>query len=241
MAGTMRPEDMAMSTTPTLSSTTLPDLSIPPKSASKPNAPRAPRIDIEPLYAAVKMAIADADWTLYKTSLSAFLLGNLNQDELSSRLDHIFARAAAASAAASETGLGTGVSKAAMERAHNALMMGVYANVFRDAPEAGIASWVSSSDKMSSSVPKGAGDESEKRLKHEVMHISRRERKRLKTVHQAGGGGGAFDFGPVDAVGGIMMEYHEARRVKLPDVGPAAQAGGYGKTSTVSHSLLATH
>lgn len=215
-----------MSTTPTLSSTTLPDLSL-PKSASKPSTPRAPRIDIEPLYGAVKMAISDADWTLYKTSLSAFLLGNLNQEELSGRLDRIFSRAASSS---SEAG---GLSRAGLERAHNALVMGVYANVWRDAPEAGIASWVSSSDKLSGSVPKGTGDESEKRLKHEVMHISRRERKRLKTMHQGGGAGGsAFDFAPVDTVGGIMMEYHEARRVKLPDAGPAAQAGGYGKTST---------
>jgi transcriptional coactivator HFI1/ADA1 len=222
----MRPEDMAMSTTPTLSSTTLPDLSL-PKSASKPSTPRAPRIDIEPLYGAVKMAISDADWTLYKTSLSAFLLGNLNQEELSGRLDRIFSRAASSS---SEAG---GLSRAGLERAHNALVMGVYANVWRDAPEAGIASWVSSSDKLSGSVPKGTGDESEKRLKHEVMHISRRERKRLKTMHQGGGAGGsAFDFAPVDTVGGIMMEYHEARRIKLPDAGPAAQAGGYGKTST---------
>ena len=215
-----------MSTTPTLSSTTLPDLALPPKSASKPSTPRAPRIDIEPLYGAVKMAISDADWTLYKTSLSSFLLGNLNQEELSARLDRIFARAAAASGEAG------GLSRAGLERAHNALIMGVYANVWRDAPEAGIASWVSSSDKLSGSVPKGTGDESEKRLKHEVMHISRRERKRLKTMHQNVGAGGAFDFAPVEPVGGIMMEYHEARRVKLPDAGPAAQAGGYGKTST---------
>ncbi|KAF1967532.1 hypothetical protein BU23DRAFT_516192 [Bimuria novae-zelandiae CBS 107.79] len=220
MAGTMRPEDMAMSTTPTLSSKTLPDLLLPPKSACKPTAPRAPRIDIEPLYGAVKSAISDADWTLYKTSLSSFLLGNLNQEELSTRLDQIFSRTAGEG--------GNGVGRAALERAHNALMMGVYANVWRDAPEAGIASWVSSTDKVTPTVPKGTGDESEKRLRQEVMQISRRERKRLKTIHHGSGG---FDFPLTDAVGGIMMEYHEAKRVKLPDAGPAAQAGGYGKTN----------
>lgn len=227
MAGTIRPNDMDMSTTPILSSKTLPDLSLPLKSASKPSAPRAPRIDIEPLYSAVKSAISDADWALYKTSLSSFLLGNLNQEELSARLDAIFARAEG------ESGKG-GQGRGGLERAHNALIMGVYANVWRDAPEAGIASWVSSSDKISSSVPKGTGDESEKRLKQEVMQISRRERKRLKTIHQSGGG--AFDYMPVDPVGGMMMEYHEARRVKLPEAGPAAQAGGYGKTSALSLS-----
>ncbi|KAF2446016.1 hypothetical protein P171DRAFT_387024 [Karstenula rhodostoma CBS 690.94] len=221
MAGTIRPNDMDMSTTPILSSKTLPDLSLPLKSASKPSAPRAPRIDIEPLYTAVKSALGDADWTTYKTSLSAFLLGNLNQEELSARLDAIFARAEGDAAKTAARG--------GLERAHNALVMGVYANVWRDAPEAGIASWVSSSDKVSGSVPKGTGDESEKRLKQEVMQISRRERKRLKTIHQGGGGG--FDFAPLDPVGGMMMEYHEARRVKLPEAGPAAQAGGYGKTN----------
>lgn len=221
MAGTIRPNDMDMSTTPVLSSKTLPDLSIPLKSASKPSSPRAPRIDIEPLYTAVKTALNDADWTTYKTSLSAFLLGNLNQEELSARLDAIFARA---EGEAGKTG-----PRGSLERAHNSLVMGVYANVWRDAPEAGIASWVSSSDKVSGSVPKGTGDESEKRLKQEVMQIARRERKRLKTMHQGTGGG--FDFTSLDPVGGMMMEYHEARRVKLPEAGPAAQAGGYGKTS----------
>ncbi|KAL5392941.1 hypothetical protein DPSP01_000633 [Paraphaeosphaeria sporulosa] len=222
MAGTIRPNDMDMSTTPIMSSKTLPDLSIPLKSASKPSTPRAPRIDVEPLYTAVKSALGDADWTTYKTSLSAFLLGNLNQEELTARLDAIFARAEAEAAKT----LGP---RGALERAHNALVMGVYANVWRDAPEAGIASWVSSSDKVSGSVPKGTGDESEKRLKQEVMQISRRERKRLKTIHQGASGG--FDFMPLDPVGGMMMEYHEARRVKLPEAGPAAQAGGYGKTN----------
>lgn len=216
MAGTIRPNEMNVSTTPTLASKTLPDLNLNGlKSDKKPSAPRAPRIDIEPLYTAVKSAISDAEWTIYKTSLASFLLGNLNQDELTQRLDRI-------------------LSTPALEHAHNALMMGVYANVWRDAPEAGIASWVSSTDKVGGAVAKGTGDESEKRLKHEVMQISRRERKRLKTMHQAAGGVGAFDFAPADPVGGIMLEYHEARRVKLPESGPATAAGGYGKTSKYS-------
>ncbi|KAJ4303229.1 hypothetical protein N0V90_002122 [Kalmusia sp. IMI 367209] len=214
MAGTIRPNDMNVSTTPILSSKTLPDLNMSAlKPDKKPTAPRAPRVDIEPLYTAVKAAISDADWAVYKTSLSSFLLGNLNQDELSQRLDRI-------------------LSTPALEHAHNALVMGMYANVWRDSPEAGIASWVSSTDKVGSGVVKGTGDESEKRLKHEVMQMSRRERKRLKTLHQGGSAGsGTFDFAPVDAVGGIMMEYHEARRVKLPEAGPATAAGGYGKTN----------
>lgn len=216
MAGTIRPNDMNVSTTPVLASKTLPGIpDIVKTESKKPTVPRAPRVDVEPLYSAVKSAISDADWTTYKNSLSSFLLGNLNQDELSQRLDRI-------------------LTTPALEHSHNAFMMGIYANLWRDAPEAGIASWVSSSDKPSSGVAKGTGDESEKRLKHEVMQLSRRERKRLKTIQQGGVG---TDPG-LDGVGSVMAEYHEARRVKLPEAGPASAAGGYQKTSAYTHLLL---
>jgi len=206
MAGTIRPNEINVSTTPILSSKTLPGLDTLLKSDKKPSAPRAPRVDIEPLYTAVKSALSDVDWTTYKNALSSFLLGNLNQDELSQRLDRI-------------------LSAPALEHAHNVLIMGVIANVWRDAPEAGVASWVSSSDKVSSGVAKGTGDEGEKRLKHEVMQMSRRERKRLKTIHQGS------DHGGLDGVGRLMLEYHEARRAKLPEPVPVNSAGQHGKTS----------
>ncbi|KAF2877784.1 transcriptional regulator of RNA polII, SAGA, subunit-domain-containing protein [Massariosphaeria phaeospora] len=210
MAGTIRPNEMNVATTPTLAHKSLPgapDSAKTENSSKKPSAPRAPRVDVEPLYTAVKSAISDTDWTTYKTALSSVLLGNLNQEELTQRLKGI-------------------LSTPALEHAHNALVMGVYANVWRDAPEPGIASWVSSSDKPSSGVVKGTGDESEKRLKHEVMQLNRRERKRLKTIHQ----GGAAAIGEYDALNTVMQEYHDARRIKLPDTGPAS-AGGYQKTN----------
>lgn len=207
MAGTIRPNDMNMSTTPILSSNPLPGLSLQTDITKKPSAPRTPRVDVEPLYAAVKGAISDADWTTYKKSLSFFLLGNLNQEELSHALSKI-------------------LTTPALEHAHNALFTAIYANIWRDPPDAGIATWVSSSDKPSGGVVKGTHDESEKRLKYEVMQLSRRERKRLKTIPAADAG---------EVVGtGVVQEYVEARRAKQPESGPVGgnQGGGFGKTST---------
>lgn len=208
---TIRPNEMSMATTPTLSNTSLPGLNIQTDLSKKPSAPRTPRVDVEPLYTAVKSAISDADWTTYKKSLSNFLLGNLNQEELSHALSKILATPA-------------------LEHAHNALFTAIYANIWRDQPEAGIASWVSSSDKPSSGTVKGTHDESEKRLKHEVMQLSRRERKRLKTIASAQDGEGA----------GMVSEYVESRRVKQPEMGPVGgnQGGGFGKTSTHNPYIL---
>jgi len=210
----MRPNEMTVSTTPVLANKTLPNLSLLPPT-QKPTAPRAPRIDVEPLYTTIKSAISDADWTTYKTSLSSFLLGNLNQEELSQRLDRILATRE-------------------LENAHNKLILGIYGNLWRDAPEAGVASWVSSGDKVGGATAggKAKGDESEKRLKGEVMALNRRERKRLKAVHM----GGSLELGGYDGIGSVMQEYHEARRVKLPEAGPATAAGGYQKTSSFANT-----
>ena len=216
MAGTIRPNEMNVSTTPTLSSGTLPNLtSLQTDLIKKPAVPRSPRIDVEPLYAAVKGAISDADWTVYKKTLSFFLLGNLNQEELSHKLSKI-------------------LTTPALEHAHNALFTAIYTNMWRDPPEAGIASWVSSSDKPTSGTVKGTGDESEKRLKHEVMQLSRRERKRLKGIPAgesplATGLEGGLSVGTT----GPVQEYVDARRAKQLDIGPSSnQGGGFAKTST---------
>jgi transcriptional coactivator HFI1/ADA1 len=207
MAGTIRPNEMNMPTTPTLSANPLPGLSLQTDGLTKkPSAPRTPRVDVEPLYASVKSAVSDADWTIYKKSLSTFLLGNLNQEELSHALSRI-------------------LTTPALEHAHNVLFTAIYANIWRDPPEAGIASWVSSSDKPSSGVVKGTHDETEKRLKHEIMQLPRRERKRLKMIAA----------GDVDgAATGPALELIEARKVKQPESGPVGgnQGGGFGKTST---------
>ncbi|CAI9631022.1 transcriptional co-activator protein [Alternaria burnsii] len=214
MAGTIRPNDMNVSTTPTLSSSTLPNLtSLNTDLTKKPNAPRAPRIDVEPLYSAVKGSISDVDWTTYKKTLSFFLLGNLNQEELSHKLGKI-------------------LTTPALEHAHNALFTAIYANIWRDPPEAGIASWVSSSDKPTSGTVKGTGDESEKRLKHEIMQLSRRERKRLKGIPAGESPLGTGLEGAGSGANGPAQEYVDARRAKQLDVGPSSnQGGGFGKTN----------
>ncbi|EDU44598.1 transcriptional co-activator protein [Pyrenophora tritici-repentis] len=215
MAGTIRPNDMNVSTTPTLSSGTLPNLaSLQTDVAKKPSAPRSPRIDVEPLYTAVKASISDADWTIYKKALSFFLLGNLNQEELTHKLSKI-------------------LTTPALEHAHNALFTAIYGNIWRDAPDAGIASWVSSSDKPTSGTIKGTGDESEKRLKHEVMQLSRRERKRLKGIPAGESPLSTGLEGLGGAATGPAQEYVEARRAKQMDVGAnnIQGGGGFGKTN----------
>ncbi|KAJ8118175.1 hypothetical protein OPT61_g782 [Boeremia exigua] len=203
---TIQPNDTDMTNTGTLPFSSIPDLD--PPLTLKKTVERKPRIDLEPLHSAVKGAISDNDWTTYKTSLTQFLLGNLNQEELSFKLGKI---------------LNTTV----LEHAHNTLVAAIYANIWRDAPEAGIASWVSSTDKPSSSTTKGQGDESEKRLKYEVMQLSRRERKRLKTIPAAE----AVALGSQDGAGagasGPVNELVEMRRGKQPEVGPVGPAGGY--------------
>jgi transcriptional coactivator HFI1/ADA1 len=223
MAGTIRPNDMNVSTTPTLSSTALPNNLTSLQTSDltkKPSAPRTPRIDVEPLYSAVKGAISDADWTIYKKTLSFFLLGNLNQEELSHKLSRILITPA-------------------LEHAHNALFTAIYANIWRDTPEPGIASWVSSSDKPSSGTGvKGTGDEAEKRLKYEVMQLSRRERKRLKAIPagesplSTGLEGGAWA-----SVQGPVQEYIDARRAKVIEPLAAQGGGGFGKTSMYPPSI----
>lgn len=225
MAGTIRPNEINVSTTPTLSNSSLPNLSsLQTDLPKKPTAPRTPRIDVEPLYAAVKGAITDADWVVYKKSLCFFLLGNLNQEELTFKLSKI-------------------LTTPTLEHAHNALVTAIYANIWRDAPEAGIASWVSSSDKPMGGTTKGTGDESEKRLKYEVMQLNRRERKRLKTI-QHGDGAGAASAGEPQGLAGVsalgpVQEYVDGRRVKQLDTGPSTQGGGFGKTSKLTYHMMA--
>ncbi|KAF1930302.1 uncharacterized protein M421DRAFT_418623 [Didymella exigua CBS 183.55] len=206
---TIQPNDTDMANTGTLPFSSIPDLD-PPLTLKKSTTERKPRIDVEPLYSAVKGAISDTDWTTYKTSLTQFLLGNLNQEELSFKLRKI-------------------LNTTALEHAHNTLVAAIYANIWRDAPEAGIASWVSSTDKPSSSTVKGQGDESEKRLKYEVMQLSRRERKRLKTIPavEAAAVGGHDAPGAGTGAMGSVNELIEMKRGKQPEIGPVGPAGGY--------------
>ncbi|EON67924.1 hypothetical protein W97_07421 [Coniosporium apollinis CBS 100218] len=200
---TIRPsESISQATpTPTLPSKALPTNAAVSQKAAKPVASSAPRIDLEPLYTALKSAIGD-NWGIYKEATSLFILGQLNQEELSRRIDH-FIR-----------------TDASRERLHNQFICAIYSNAFRDAPEPGVASWVSANDKPTA-VPKPvSGDAAEQRLKTEVMQLPARDRHRLKGIPDD----------PFDQFTQTMQEFHMARQIKLPDLGPTS-AGGLNKTN----------
>ncbi|KAF2455316.1 transcriptional regulator of RNA polII, SAGA, subunit-domain-containing protein [Lineolata rhizophorae] len=92
-------------------------------------------------------------------------------------------------------------------------------NAGRDPPEPGVATWVSANDKPSAAAAKPApGDETEKRIKTEVMALPARERHRIKTIHDE----------PFDAFNQTMMDYHTARQIRAPETVPAS-AGGMNK------------
>ena len=205
---------------------TLPSKPLPPP-LKKPTAPTAPRIDLEPLYSALKSAIGDK-WPIYKEACALYLsgkqgvneiqwphmamfgsrltlhsTGQLNQEELARRIDPFICL------------------DPAREHLHNQLICAIYANTLRDAPEPGVASWVSASDKVTASSKAVTGDAAEQRLKTEIKHLPPRERHRLKQLQD--------DHG--DWLTHTVQEYQRAREMnKLPDIVPTS-AGGYNKTS----------
>ncbi|KAK4693508.1 transcriptional coactivator HFI1/ADA1, partial [Lecanoromycetidae sp. Uapishka_2] len=167
----------------------------------------AQRIDLEPLYTSLKAAIGD-NWGTYKEAFSQFALGLLNQNEFSFRVDHFIT-------ADSNT-----------EHLHNQLVAGIYANVSRDPPEPGVAPWVSANDKPTVLSKPVSGDAAEQRLKTEVMQLPARDRRRIKeapvsdvsiTITE----GDYFDT-VLQSHPRSMNDYHEAKRIKLPDSVPAS-------------------
>lgn len=124
------------------------------------------RIDLEPLYTALKAAIGPEQWVVYKESTTEFLIGRLNQAEYSARIDPVLA--------------GPG------ERMHlhNNLITAIYGNVTREMPDQGLAPWVSANDKpvtTAGSKPV-SGDAAERRLKGHVMQLPAKDRRRIKDL-----------------------------------------------------------
>jgi len=73
MSGTIRPDTISVSSSSLAKPITpLPDVLKPER---KVVAPRAPRIDVEPLYSAVKGSMGESEWGEYKGTLAAFMLG----------------------------------------------------------------------------------------------------------------------------------------------------------------------
>ncbi|KAL5362811.1 WD40 repeat-like protein [Aspergillus floccosus] len=161
-----------------------------------------PRLDLEPIYTELKAAIGD-NWAEYKEATTLFLLGQLNQSELSSRVDHIIC-------ADQKT-----------EHLHNNFVCAIIGNLTRDLPDHGVASWVSANDKPSVVSKPTSGDAAEQRLKTEVMQLPPRDRRRIKAIPERD----HSEYTPNE-----LEEYHLAKQIKLPSQVPAS-AGGLNKTN----------
>lgn len=151
----------------------------------------AQRIDLEPIYTSLKAAVGDR-WGEYKEAMSLFvlgrciqvqlggilgqtrgkrmlmdyflLIGQLNQNELSLRIDHYV------------------IAEPATENLHNQLIAALYGNITRELPDQGVAPWVSANEKPMVLSKPVSGDAAEQRLKTEVMQLPPRERRRLKEI-----------------------------------------------------------
>ncbi|KAL8696752.1 MAG: hypothetical protein Q9201_007501, partial [Fulgogasparrea decipioides] len=219
-------------------------VSAPSSAKAQKTTNAAQRIDLEPLYASLKGAIGD-NWGRYKDAISLFILGHLNENELSLQINHCVC---------AETNT---------EHLHNQLVAAIYGNVLRDVPDQGVAPWISANDKPTLLSKPLAGDEAEQRLKREVMQLPARDRRRIKEVADVSYLAGQPCTCPQMQVQGAWMssfvrwmsvltflpstlqgqitdpleisiarsahEYHQARQIKLPDAVPAS-AGGQVKT-----------
>ncbi|KAJ5605855.1 hypothetical protein N7510_008636 [Penicillium lagena] len=161
-----------------------------------------PRLDLEHAYTDLKAAVG-SKWAEYKESTALFLLGHLNQNEFSARVDYIIC-------ADTKT-----------EHLHNNFVCALIGNLTRDLPDHGVASWVSANDKPSVVSKPISGDAAEQRLKTEVMQLPPRDRRRIKGVPERD---------PNEAMPNELEEYYQAKQIKLPSQVPAS-AGGLNKTN----------
>ncbi|KAM0287470.1 hypothetical protein ACHAQH_000423 [Verticillium albo-atrum] len=167
------------------------------------------RIDLEPLYTALKQAIGAEHWAIYKESLTQFLIGRLNQAELAERIDPIL-----------ESPNGE------REHLHNQLVAAIYGNVTREMPDQGLAPWVSANDKPLTNTGSKpvSGDAAERRLKGEVMQLPARDRRRIKDLAQN-------DFDPYDILANVFTESYR-RPSKTAE--PPASATGLGAVGGIN-------
>lgn len=162
------------------------------------------RIDLEPVYSALKAAIGSELWPVYKETTSQFLVGRLTQAEFSERIDPILLSA-----------------NGEKEHLHNQLIAAIYGNVTREMPDLGLAPWVSANDKPS--APAGSkpvtGDATERRVKGEVMQLPARDRRRIKDL--------ALNeiVDPHQALAGVFSEHHRAKPPRAQEAPPSAPGG----------------
>ncbi|PNH38789.1 hypothetical protein VD0004_g8052, partial [Verticillium dahliae] len=167
------------------------------------------RIDLEPLYTALKQAIGAEHWVIYKESLTQFLIGRLNQAEYAERIDPIL-----------ESPGGE------REHLHNQLVAAIYGNVTREMPDQGLAPWVSANDKPATNTGSKpvSGDAAERRLKGEVMQLPARDRRRIKDLVQN-------EFDPYDILSNVFTESYR-RPSKTAE--PPASATGLGAVGGIN-------
>ncbi|KAM0643457.1 hypothetical protein ACHAQF_002401, partial [Verticillium nonalfalfae] len=171
------------------------------------------RIDLEPLYTALKQAIGVEHWAIYKESLTQFLIGRLNQAEYAERIDPIL------------ESLGGD-----REHLHNQLVAAIYGNVTREMPDQGLAPWVSANDKPATNTGSKpvSGDAAERRLKGEVMQLPARDRRRIKDLVQN-------EFDPYDILSNVFTESYR-RPSKTAE--PPASATGLGAVGGINKMTL---
>ncbi|KAL4901942.1 hypothetical protein BDW74DRAFT_169895 [Aspergillus multicolor] len=145
------------------------------------------RLDLGPTYIELRSAIG----------------GQLNQDELASRIDPIIC------------------ADQKIEHLHNNFVCAIIANLTRDLPDHGVANWVSANDKPSVVSKPTSGDAAEQRLKTEVMQLPPRDRRRIKAIPE---------HEPQETVRHELEDYHLAKQIKLPSQVPAS-AGGLNMTN----------
>ncbi|KAG8624015.1 hypothetical protein KVT40_008991 [Elsinoe batatas] len=221
----MNPADLTLSTldsTPPPSAKTIPGSALlPGKNSKLPLS--VPRIDTEPIYTQLKSLIGDS-WSDYKNALSSFLLGKLNQSELTLILNPILSTPP------------TTTSPSPLHL-HNTLLSALHFNaLYRDPPPETTAPFVLATDTLSPSTtaPKSTAtsDAISDRLKREVMALTARDRRRIKSlppITSQPPTSGPRDSGPAQA-----RTYREALDA-LPSAithGLSASAAGGGKTNT---------
>ncbi|GJC98396.1 transcriptional co-activator [Colletotrichum higginsianum] len=197
------------------------------------------RIDLEPLYTALKQAIGPEAWVVYKESTTEFLVGRLNQTEYSERIDPILA---------SPNG--------EREHLHNQLIAAIYGNVTREMPDQGLAPWVSANDKPAAPVGSKpvSGDAAERRLKGDVMQLPTKDRRRIKDLASNDVGShvivsvsvppslladnGLAQFDPHESLSNVFLDSHR-RQPKPAEVPPSAGGiGGINKMSMWKFKLV---
>ena len=218
----MNPADLSLGISPNLTTRPAPpQLTITPKNGRIP----IPRVDLEPIYVQLKAALGDG-WNDYKDAVANLVTGKWNQAELSFEMGRLLSAAPSVITTASGAPNGN-VPLVSTLHLHNQLITAIYANTLRDPPPSEVAPWVVATDKPASAAKNagasGANDQAEERLKKEVMAIHPRDRRRIKTLKEAGQ--------KVSDGFAEMQDYKLELSVKPPDVSTTQSAAGVGRTN----------